>query len=138
MCVGINRPDNRKGYRQSIGLIPRSQASRSGRVVVRNSPRASPSWQWRRHGNHAHAPRSTSTSSASPRRSSSFQNIDNIVVLRHLDLRCILYLSFFKPSKLSPWSYETELIVRNNRNSANTARVFTNEIDSRNLRLVFH
>lgn len=36
--AGINRPDNRKGYRQSIGLIPRSQASRSGRVVVRNSP----------------------------------------------------------------------------------------------------
>lgn len=39
--AGINRPDNRKGYRQSIGLIPRSQASRSGRVVVRNSPGAS-------------------------------------------------------------------------------------------------
>ena len=29
-----NRADNSKGYRQSIGLIPRCQASRKGRAVA--------------------------------------------------------------------------------------------------------
>jgi len=57
----INRSDNRKGYRQSIGLIPRSQASRSGRVVVRNSPGGLVAVVARRHGHHAHAPHTALT-----------------------------------------------------------------------------
>jgi len=71
------------------------------------------------------------------RRSSSFRNIS--LSCCRLDLQRIYH--FFKPSKFSPCSYGTELIVRNNWNcesTKNDARVFTNEIDNCNLWLVFH
>ena len=53
------------------------------------------------------------------RRSSSFRNIS--LSYCRLDLRRIYH--FFKPSKFSPCSYGTELIVRNNWNSAKARRM---------------